>query len=51
MKHEGNSKLYVVIVYRVYKGAVRFNTNTTAFKKSRQNISPINNQEYFDRDN
>ena len=31
----GNSKLYVVIVCRVYKEAVRFNTNTTAFKKSR----------------
>ena len=51
MKHEGNSEFYVVIVCRVYKGAVRFNTNTTAFKKSGQNISPVNNQEYFDRDN
>ena len=51
MEHKGNSKLYVVIVCRVYKGAVRFNTNTTAFKKSPQNISPINNSEYFDSDN
>ena len=51
MKHEVNSKFYVVIVCRVYSGAARFNTNTTAFKKLRGDISPINNQEYFDRDN
>ena len=43
-------KVIVNIMCRVYKGAVRFNTNTT-FKKSRQNISPITNQECFDRDN
>ena len=51
MKHKVNSKFNVLIVCRVYLGAARFNTNTTAFKKSRGNISPINNQEYFDRDN
>ena len=49
MEHKGNSKFYVVIVRRVYKLAVRF--TTTAFKKSQWNINPINNQEYFDRDN
>ena len=49
MEHKGNSKLYMVIACWVYKGAVRFSINTTAFKKSRLIISPINNQEYFDR--
>ena len=49
MEHKGNIKFYVVIVCRVYKLAVRF--NTTPFKKSQWNINPINNQEYFDRDN
>ena len=49
MEHKGNSKFYVVIVRRVYKRAVRF--NTTVFKKSQEYINPINNQEHFDRDN
>ena len=35
MEHKGNGKLYVVFACRVYKGAVRFSINTTAFKKSR----------------
>ena len=29
MKHNVNSKFYVVIVCRVYYGAARFNANTT----------------------
>ena len=37
------AKFYAVIVCRVYKGSVRFNTIATAFKKSRENIIPLNN--------
>ena len=34
---------------RVYKGSLRFNTIATAFKKSRENIIPLNNQEHAER--
>ena len=34
---------------RVYKGSLRFNTIATAFKKLRENIIPLNNQEHVER--
>ena len=43
------TKCYAVIVYRVYKGSLRFNTIATAFKESRENVIPLNNQEHVKR--
>ena len=34
---------------RVYKGSLRFNTIATVFKKSRENVIPLNNQEPVER--